>query len=201
MADEAGPSSALSPLPDGDSKTVSTLDLNDERSEEFAQLLARCERQLYAYILALVWSRHDAEDLYQQTAMTLWTKFDEFERGTDFPRWAFSVARLLVANFQRAKRRHGTFLTSELASILADRQAAMPVKRTDGLSDALVGCMERLGDADRRLIDLSYGADMSIKQVAEQIGRPVQSTYNSLSRIRRWLFDCIRRASSRGADA
>jgi len=174
------------------------VDPNDNRSDEFVKLLAGCERQLFAYILALVWRVQDAEDLYQQTAMRLWEKFDEFQQGTNFPSWAFTTARLLVCNFQRTQSRHKTFLTAELAATLADKQAAMPVQESDSLADVLNGCMDQLSETDRRLIRLCYDGVQTIKQIAKALGRPAQSTYNSLCRIRRSLFDCVRRASRRG---
>jgi len=80
-----------------------------ERSEQFVRLLAECERRLFAYILALVWNVHDAEDMYQQTALELWRKFDEYQPGTNFAQWAFTIARLLVSNFHRTQRRRKAF--------------------------------------------------------------------------------------------
>ncbi len=173
----------------------------DDRSEEFARLLAGCEKELFSYILALVWNLQDAEDLYQQTAMTLWTKFEEYEQRTEFSHWAFATARLLTLNFQRTQRRYKKFLTSDTAAMLAEKQAALPRAAIVELPDALIRCMERLSQSDRRLVQLCYGEEQAIKLVAEEIGRTVQSTYNSLSRIRRSLFDCIRRAMDRGTDA
>ena len=149
----------------------------------------------------MVWSAHDAEDLYQQTAMLLWRKFDEYERGTNFKSWAFSFARHVVLNFQRSQQRRKTFLTAELASTLADRQAAKPDDELDFFADALGDCMGQLSGTDRRLIHLCYGDEMTIKQIAEKLGRPAQSTYNSLCRIRRRLFDCVKRVVSRGSDS
>jgi RNA polymerase sigma-70 factor (ECF subfamily) len=170
----------------------------DARGDEFTSLLAQSERQLFAYVLALVWNAQDAEDLYQQTAMLMWEKFDEFERGTDFARWAFAFAKHVVFNYQRRQQRRKTFLTAELAATLADRQAAAEEPLAYG--DALQDCMNQLGDADRRLIHLCYDGRQSIKQIAAALGRPAQSTYNSLCRIRRRLFECVRRAAARRSD-
>lgn len=162
--------------------------------------MSDCEKRLFSYILALVWNTQDAEDLYQSTALTLWRRFDDFEPGTDFTGWALVTARLLVANFQRTRRRHNEFLTPHMASMLADRQASAPAQKLDVLAEALVECMDRLSDPDRRLVHLCYSANQSIKEVAEQLGRPAQSIYNSLFRIRRSLFDCIRNTASRKVD-
>lgn len=174
---------------------------NNSRRDEFTQLLSDCERRLFSYILALVWNVQDAEDLYQATAMTLWEKFDDFEPGTDFLRWSFATARLLTSNFQRTQRRHGEFLTPDLAETLADRNASLPAGQFDLLAESLVDCMDHLSATDRRLVQLCYGEENPIKDIAEKIGRSAQSTYNSLFRIRRSLFDCIQRAASRKADA
>jgi RNA polymerase sigma-70 factor (ECF subfamily) len=170
----------------------------DARGDEFTELLAQSERQLFAYVLALVWNAQDAEDLYQQTAMLMWEKFDEFERGTDFARWAFTFARHVVFNYQRSLQRRKTFLTAELAATLADRQT--PAEEPQAYSDALHDCMGQLADVDRRLIQLCYDGRQTIKEIAAALGRPAQSTYNSLCRIRRRLFDCVRRATARRSD-
>jgi RNA polymerase sigma-70 factor, ECF subfamily len=174
------------------------VDPDDKHSDEFVRLLTGCERPLFAFILALVWRVQDAEDLYQQTAMQLWEKFDEFQPGTNFSAWAFTTARLLVGNFQRAQAHRKTFLKPELAATLADQQSALPTRESEFMADALKRCMDRLNETDRRLIRLCYSSGRTIKQIAEALGRPAQSTYNSLCRIRRSLFECVRRSSRRG---
>jgi len=57
--------------------------------------------------------------------------------------------------------------------------------------------MKLLSEADQNLLRLCYDGGRIIKQIAEEVGRPPQSTYNSLCRIRRRLFDCIRRLAAR----
>ncbi len=173
------------------------IDPNDDRSERFVQLLAKCERQLFAYILALVWNVHDAEDLYQRTALELWRKFEEYRPGSNFAQWAFTTARLLVANFHRTERRRKAFFSKELVLALTERQVASSVERSDTLAEQLTECMKLLSEADQNLLRLCYDSERTIKQVAEELGRPPQSTYNSLCRIRRRLFDCIQRLAAR----
>ena len=92
-------------------------------------------------------------------------------------------------------------MTQGLASILADKQAGTPTDELDLLAEGLVECMDKLSEADRHLIHLCYAEEQAITQIAEELGRPVQSVYNSLFRIRRTLFDCIQRAASRRGDA
>ena len=51
---------------------------------EFAEYLLPCQSRLYGYIHSLVRDLNDADDLYQQTALILWKKFAEFDRGRSF---------------------------------------------------------------------------------------------------------------------
>ena len=65
---------------------------NPTRTEEFVELSSSHQRQLLGYIFTLVGNMDDAEDLLQQTNLILWRKFDDYQPGTDFIRWACYVA-------------------------------------------------------------------------------------------------------------
>ena len=59
-----------------------------DRQAEFAQLLATHRDQLFGYLYALAQNFHDTEELFQETTIILWEKFETFERGTNFIAWA-----------------------------------------------------------------------------------------------------------------
>lgn len=63
--------------------------------------------------------------------------------------------------------------------------------------EALLDCMNKLSAVDLELVKLCYGSQCSFREVAEQLGRSPQSVYDSLSRIRRVLLECIDRTVSR----
>ncbi len=69
------------------------------RKAEFAEQLARHHGQLLGYIYSLVRDLDDAEDLFQQTSLVLWDKFDQFDRSRSFVAWACGVARYEVTEF------------------------------------------------------------------------------------------------------
>ena len=70
-------------------------------------LLMQHERQIFAYIYTLVPNRHDAQDILQETCLTIYDKFVEFTPGTDFMAWAMRIAwwkvRAARQKFARAK--------------------------------------------------------------------------------------------------
>jgi RNA polymerase sigma-70 factor (ECF subfamily) len=165
-----------------------------DRKTEFADLLRRHQSQLFGYIHCLVRDLNDADDLFQQTTVILWKKFAEFDRRRSFVAWACGVARLEVANFLRSRSRHRLYFTDELNLLLIEAQDEMPADEMEERREALAHCIERLRDRDRKLLQDCYGREAGVNAVAERQGRSSQSVHNSLRRIRRALFECIRRA-------
>ncbi len=58
---------------------------------------------------------------------------------------------------------------------------------------ALLACLSRLAPADRELIRQRYAPSETGKSLARKLGRPANSVYQSLSRIRRALLECVKR--------
>src|SRR5262249_39480637 len=81
------------------------VDVANDIKAEFAELLRRHQSQLFAYIYSLVHNFDDADDLYQQTSVVLWDKFEQFDRSKRFVPWACGVARYEVLNYLRARSR------------------------------------------------------------------------------------------------
>jgi len=162
------------------------------REEEFARLLGQYRRQLFRFVYSLVNSMHDAEDLFQQVTITLWDKFDEFDPGTEFFAWACAIAKNKTLNFFKSKGRQRVYFSEELINEIA-RQEAQREDLQDSRLKALERCRQKLSRKDQQLLAACYRGDVSIQEAAKEIGRPVGSVYDSLSRIRSALHACIQR--------
>ena len=66
---------------------------------------------------------------------------------------------------------------------------------------ALAGCMKKLRERDKDLLEACYGRSAGVREVARARGRSAQSIHNSLRRIRRALFECVRRSLAQGGVA
>jgi RNA polymerase sigma-70 factor (ECF subfamily) len=164
-----------------------------QRKTEFAEHLRLHQPRLFGYIHSLVRDLDDAEDLFQQTTVILWRKFDEFDRQRSFFSWACGVARLEVASFLRNRSRHRLYFSDELNLLLIEAQEEMTRDEMEDRRDALARCVEKLRQRDRQLVDECYGGSSGVPEVAMRHGRSPQSVHNSLRRIRRALFECIQR--------
>lgn len=169
-----------------------TQPIDPQRHEQFVRLFADNHRRIYAFIASLVMNRTWAEEIFSETSVVLWREFHRFELGTDFPAWACTVAMNQVRRFRRENQRDAMiFSDGILDKVAADWQTAQ-AEQNVRLS-ALTLCMSKLRDADRALVEKCYGGTGSFKQIASDLGRPADSVYQSLSRIRKQLFDCIER--------
>ncbi len=54
--------------------------------------------------------------------------------------------------------------------------------------------MKKLRERDKDLLEACYGRSAGVREVARARGRSAQSIHNSLRRIRRALFECVRRS-------
>jgi RNA polymerase sigma-70 factor (ECF subfamily) len=163
-----------------------------QRYDEFAELLRLSTSRILAYIQSLLLNWNDTEDLFQETCMTLWQKFDEFRPGTSFLAWALRIAQNKVMNLQKKQARQMAFtagLRDALMTEIADRGAEAAAANLA----ALAGCMERLTENDKQMLKQCYADGILIRQVADAMGRSPKSVQNSLHRIRTRLLDCIHR--------
>jgi RNA polymerase sigma-70 factor, ECF subfamily len=160
--------------------------------DQFMDLLLRHQNQVFGYIFAAVRNLHDAEELYQETSLVLWRKFSVYRPGTDFARWACKTAKHKILHFQQDRRRSPIRFSDEVLSNLAEVQASKNSEASQHHQEVLAECTNELSPADQLIVDLCYGGQDSIKEVAEKLERSPQTLYNAVSRIRRALFDCIR---------
>ncbi len=167
---------------------------SDDRQSHFIGLLNENQGRLFGYLYAHVLNMADTEDLYQQVAMTLWQKFDQFVPGTDFGSWAIRVAEFTIKNFLRGKRRSNIFFSDEVMQRIVDRQCTTPPHVVAARTEALHGCLKRLPKPDRELIEVCYRGDTKIKDVAADEGRSPGAIYTALCRIRQVLLACIKRS-------
>jgi RNA polymerase sigma-70 factor (ECF subfamily) len=168
------------------------------REAEFAANLREIQTRLYGYIHSLARDLNDADDLFQQTALILWKKFDEFDRCRSFFSWACGIARLETVNFLRSRTRRRLYFSDDLNLLLIEAQEELSNEELEDRRDALAKCMAKLRQRDQELLQECYQESGGVNQAALRRGRSSQSIFNSLRRIRRALYVCVSRTLSQG---
>nr|WP_261361771.1 sigma-70 family RNA polymerase sigma factor [Aeoliella straminimaris] len=154
------------------------------------QLFVVNQHRILGYLLTLVADRNIAEDLLQETAVTLLTKFDSFEQGTDFTAWACQVAYWKVKNYRRSCARSKILFSEKFIDKLSERTVEMG-PTLDDRRKALDSCLERLDERDRAFLMARYEPDGSVARAGQTAGRTTQAAYKALQRLRRTLRDCV----------
>ena len=57
-----------------------------DRTKAFLEYFLKAEAKVYAYVRSQIVQKSDAEDVLQETAATLWEKFDTFRPDNRFSR-------------------------------------------------------------------------------------------------------------------
>lgn len=170
--------------------------IQSNRTEQFLRLYSGCESHLFAYLLTLLGNWNDAEEVFQETTLALWRSFDDFHAGTDFTRWAKRIAFNRVLTFRKQKQRHGIPHSNEFLNAV-EEAFAQQSDVLDARTRALAQCVGKLGEQDRQLLALRYETSRKVKDVATQVGRPANTVYKALERIRHALIDCVDRTLAR----
>jgi RNA polymerase sigma-70 factor, ECF subfamily len=162
-----------------------------ERHDLFSELIARHQSALYGYIFAVVRNREDADDLFQSLCVVLWRKFESFQPGSSFFAWARRSARLEVSSFLRRKHSLG-YVSERVLDTLTSVAIDADGENEEPYLVALRRCQDKLSTADEELLDLRYVQQLGICEIADRLQRLQPSVSRSLSRIRRWLLECVK---------
>jgi RNA polymerase sigma-70 factor (ECF subfamily) len=180
----------------GQTRDASVVEQLLARQEEFMRLYTQHEPMVHGLVISLLPSWDDAAEVMQETSLTLWRKFAEFEPGTNFLRWASRVAEFEVRRFRTRKHRSRLQFSDEALNQIAE----VRLEATEVIADrrrALNGCLSKLPADDRTLLLARYAERRSGRDIAADQGRPADTIYKSLKRIREKLQECIRRTLAR----
>ena len=161
-------------------------------TEQFVQLFVRHEPQIYRYVYGLLPNATEAQEVMQETAVALWRRFAEYDADKPFLAWACGFARFEVFNHYRRQSRRPSPLADDVLEQLS-------VPFFNGIDDlnrrraALDDCLTKLPEADRRLVQIRYESQTTVREMARTNGASEHTLYKALERIRRMLFDCVSR--------
>lgn len=149
----------------------------------FADIYERHVWQVYAFHAYRVRSRETAEDLTQLTferALKAWERYDP-SRASELT-WLLVIARNLLIDHVRADR------TSQQVELEPESHgAAAAAPDLLGLTPEVAAALNTLGDREREILALRFGADLNGPEIAELTGLTLANVQQILSRSLRRL--------------
>jgi RNA polymerase sigma-70 factor (ECF subfamily) len=166
-----------------------------DRMSEFVELYSRYYARLQYYLMALLPSANDAADVLQESSLVLWKKFGTYESGTNFYAWACKIARLQALKFRNRAGRSARILDDAILEMISQEAVHDEVDPLASL-EALAYCLDRLSERNRSLIRRRYQPNISVRELAGEVGCSANALSKLLGKIRRVLLDCVERRLS-----
>ncbi|MGH7179523.1 MAG: RNA polymerase sigma factor [Tepidisphaeraceae bacterium] len=174
MSEINSPSPAVGELPD--QLLVDRLRLGDTSAGEF--LVGRYCVPLMRYLRRLAGSDHSAEELHQQTWLSVLEHLDKFTPDASaggFKSWLFRIATNKANDLWRSRGREraakdGLRLVGEPEA----PHAAVEVERSEE-AQKLLRAIGQLPDNQRQVLVLRYYSEMKFVEIAEVLGCPLNT--------------------------
>jgi len=157
--------------------------------DEFLRLLKTEEGKLYRIALAILGNEHDAWDSLQQTVEKAWHKRRTLKGGIPaFPAWIKKILLNQSLNILKARNRQIPTDPQEMTGILD-----LPVIQNEQAISIIWDLVLELGSEHREVIALRYLGDMSLIEIASELGIALGTVKSRLhtahTRLRQKLQD------------
>lgn len=159
----------------------------DKAAEErFFQLLTARYR---LFITRKIWDKEDAEELMQESLMTVLSKYKDIEQVDNIAAWAHKVMNNKILNYFRTKSLHGKKLDEVREGIINSDSF---YQETD-LEKRLLKCLKKIGQTNlrhARILNLHYQG-FSVQEICSKLEVSRNNLYSILSRARSMLVHCL----------
>lgn len=139
-------------------------------------------------------SEADADDVCQEVFVVVHRKLAEFEGRSTLRTWIYGIC-VRTASTHRRLARHREVPTEELPEMIAQDGPYEQTTRRQALH-ALDRALDQLDDDKRAVFVLYEIEELTMAEVAEVIGCPLQTAYSRLHAARDKVHGALRRSES-----
>src|SRR3954451_22081831 len=175
----------------------------DERA--FRALVEPYRRVLEIHCYRMLGSRHDAEDLVQETLLRAWRSLERFERRASVSTWLYRIATNACLDEigrrpRRAEPAIEPYPDERVAEAALTAPVADPAARyalREGMELAMVTAIQRLPGRQRAVLILRDVLGWTGPEVAELLETTVAAVNGALQRARATVEDVVPARSAR----
>ena len=162
----------------------------DEKYQEFMALVLAHQTKINSFIVYMVPQKQDSEDIFQDTLMEMWRKYDQFEDGSNFLAWSYTIAKYKVLNYRRKKKNNKMQFNDQLIQII-ENESAHSINLIESRIGRLKECVRALSLKESKLIRLRYEDGLTFREIANIYGYSHQAICRAMGVIHSRLVDCI----------
>jgi RNA polymerase sigma-70 factor (ECF subfamily) len=157
------------------------------------ELVRRYCQPLLRYLHRLAGAEHLAEELHQQTWLSVLDHIDKFDAtaGGGFKAWVFRIATNKANDLWRSRGRERT--AKEGLRLVTDEAAPDASARLDGdeQTTRLRQAIEQLPDNQKQVLMLRYYSNLKFIEIAEVLGCPLNTAlgrmHKAISKLKQYM--------------
>lgn len=132
------------------------------------ELLKIYYAEIYSYLRRICGSRHDAEDLTQQTFLKAWSSLDGFAGRSKFSTWLYRIAHNTYIDWQRRNTGSTQSCPDQWWQECIDQNPGPFVNLAERqLAQRLYEAVGRLDEDKKQVVHLHYYQGLSIRETAK----------------------------------
>ncbi len=149
---------------------------------------------LLAYLRATIRDQATVDDLFQETMLVAWRRFEDYDPQRPLAQWLRGIAhKLILAHFRSLKKRP-LYCEETVLQVLDERLSHICQQPGDTWKDkiaALEGCIDRLPPTLQQCIQLFYQEECKTEDIATAVNSSREAVKKRLQRARALLADCL----------
>jgi len=185
--------------PSPDAELIALIDRVGQRDEPaLRQLYERASPKLFGLAMRIVRQREWAEDVLQETFLTIWRAAGDYRNSLSPPMaWMGLIVRSRSLDLLRRRTADRAQFTQVFDEAMADTfesDAPSPMDTADASEQAwaLHQCLRQLEGRQRELLSLAYLRDLSHGELAEQLKLPLGTVKTWIRRGLEKLRACMK---------
>ncbi len=157
--------------------------------DAFHELYERTSKAVYSYILSVVKSPQDAEEILQDTYLKVWMSAGSYLPQGKPLAWLFTIARNLCYMEFRARGRESGVSYEDLTG----EETGELCQALEWLPETIVlrTVLGKLKEEERKIVLLHAGAGMKHREIAESLGIPQSTVLSKYHRAMKKLRNIL----------
>ena len=143
----------------------------DGEQRSFNLLVERYRERIYLLVWRMVRNREDALDLSQEVFVKAYKNLKSFRHESNFYTWLYRIAVNLSLNFTKREKFKSFLSLSDLSDRFTSGSSPSEDLERDQLSGLIDRAVMKLPEKQRAVFILRHYEELSIREVAELLGR------------------------------
>lgn len=168
--------------------------MSDRSRRLFEALVRQNEVHLLACLRMMVRDPGLVDDLFQETLITAWNRFDQYDQSLPLGPWLRGIAINLAKNAARKRQREILVFGEPAQAIVESAMQSIDCRDGNGWdekSTALLDCLTQLPSRSRELIRQRYEECLNAAVIAKVTRSSSSAVRKQLQRIREILAECV----------